>query len=43
MQSDQPVPDRTRDISWAVRIVTVVLAVLAVYGAYVRYVVAKGH
>jgi hypothetical protein len=43
MQSDQPVPDRTRDIRWAVRIVTVVLAVLAVYGAYVRYVVAKGH
>ena len=43
MQSDQPVPDRTRDISWAVRIVTVVLAVLAVYGGYVRYVVAKGH
>ena len=43
MQSDQPVPDRTRDIRWAVRIVTVVLAVLTVYGGYVRYVVAKGH
>jgi len=43
MQSDQPVPDRTRDISWAVRIVTVVLAALAVYGGYVRYVVARGH
>jgi len=43
MQSDQPVPDRTRDIRWAVRIVTVVLAVLTVYGGYVRYVVARGH
>ena len=43
MQSDQPVPDRTSDIRWAVRIVTAVLAVLAIYGAYVRYVVAKGH
>jgi len=43
MQSDQPVPDRTRDIRWAVRIVTVVFAILAVYGGYVRYVVAKGH
>jgi hypothetical protein len=43
MESNLPVPDRTRDIKWAVRIVIVVLAALAVYGAYVRYVVAKGH
>ena len=43
MESNQPVPDRTRDITWAVRIVTVILAALTIYGAYVRYVVAKGH
>ena len=43
MQSDQPVPDRTFNITWAVRIVTVVLTALAIYGAYIRYVVAKGH
>ncbi len=43
MASGQPVPDRTRDISWAVQFTTVVLAALAIYGAYVRYVVAKGH
>jgi hypothetical protein len=43
MQNDLPVPDRTRDITWAVRIVTTVLIVLAAYGGYVRYVVAKGH
>jgi hypothetical protein len=43
MESGQRVPDRTRDIRLAVRIVTVVLACLAIYGAYVRYVVAKGH
>ena len=43
MQSDQPVPDRTRNIRWAVRIVLVVLTGLAIYGGYVRYVVAKGH
>jgi len=43
MQNDLPVPDRTRDITWAVRIVTAVLIALAAYGAYVRYVVAKGH
>lgn len=43
MQSEQPVPDRTVDITLAVRIVTVVLTALAIYGAYVRYVVAKGH
>jgi hypothetical protein len=43
MQSDQPVPDRTVDITLAVRVVTIVLTALAIYGAYVRYVVAKGH
>ena len=43
MQSDQPVPDRTFNITWAVRIVLVVLTALAIYGAYVRYVIAKGH
>jgi hypothetical protein len=41
--SNLPVPDRTFNITWAVRIVTVVLTALAIYGAYVRYVVAKGH
>ena len=40
MDNQLPVPDRTRDITWAVRIFTVVFAALA---AYVRYVVAKGH
>jgi hypothetical protein len=43
MQSDQPVPDRTFNITWAVRIVIVILTALAIYGAYVRYVIAKGH
>jgi hypothetical protein len=43
MQNDLPVPDRTRDIRWAVRIFTVVAAGLAIYGAWVRYVIAKGH
>jgi hypothetical protein len=43
MQSDQPVPDRTFNITWAVRIVIVVLTALAIYGGYVRYVIAKGH
>ena len=43
MQSGQPVPDRTRDIRLAVRILLVILTALAIYGAYVRYVVAKGH
>jgi hypothetical protein len=43
MQTEQPVPDRTRDITVAVRIVTVILAALTIYGAYVRYVIAKGH
>jgi hypothetical protein len=43
MNNDLPVPDRTRNITLAVRILTAILAALAVYGAYVRYVVAKGH
>ena len=43
MQTDQPVPDRTRDITWAVRILLAVLAGLTIYGGYVRYVIAKGH
>lgn len=43
MQSGQPVPNRARDITLAVRIVTIVFACLAIYGAYVRYVIAKGH
>jgi len=43
MQNNLPVPDRTRDIRVAVRVLTVVLAALAIYGGYVRYVVAKGH
>jgi hypothetical protein len=43
MQNDLPAPNRTRDIRWAVRIITVVFAALAIYGAYVRYVIAKGH
>jgi hypothetical protein len=43
MQNDLPVPDRTRNIRWAVWTMTVVLLGLAIYGGYVRYVVAKGH
>ena len=43
MQNDLPVPNRTLDIRWAVRIIIVVLAALAIYGAYVRYWIAKGH
>ena len=43
MHDNLPVPDRTRDIRWAVQALTVVLAGLAIYGGYVRYVVAKGH
>jgi len=43
MHNNLPVPDRTRDIRSAVRVLTVVLAALAIYGGYVRYVVAKGH
>jgi hypothetical protein len=43
MQNDVPVPDRTRDIRWAVRIMMAVLTGLAIYGGYVRYVIGKGH
>jgi hypothetical protein len=43
MNNDLPVPNRTRDITLAVRVITGILAALALYGAYVRYVVAKGH
>src|SRR6266704_1844854 len=43
MQNNLPVPDRTRDIRWAVQLMTVGFAALAIYGGYVRYVVAKGH
>jgi hypothetical protein len=43
MQNDLPVPDRSFDITTAVRILTVILAALAIYGGYVRYVIAKGH
>jgi hypothetical protein len=43
MQNQLPVPDRTRNIRWAVWTLTVVLAGLAIYGGYVRYVIAKGH
>jgi hypothetical protein len=42
MQSEQAVPDRTRDIRWAVWIMIVVGTSLASYGGYVRYVIAKG-
>ena len=42
-QTGQPVPDRTRDIRLAVRILLVVLTALTLYGAYIRYIVAKGH
>jgi hypothetical protein len=43
MNNNLPVPDRTRDIRSAVRVMTAVLTGLAIYGGYVRYVVAKGH
>jgi hypothetical protein len=43
MHTDQPVPDRARDITWAVRILLAVLAGLTIYGGWVRYVIAKGH
>ena len=43
MDNHLPVPDRTRNIRWAVWFMTVVLTVLAIYGGYVRYVIAKGH
>jgi hypothetical protein len=43
MHNDLPVPDRTRNIRWAVRLTIVISAGLTIYGAYVRYVIAKGH
>src|SRR5205085_6709664 len=43
MQNDLPVPDRTFNITWAVRIVLAILAALAAVGAYARYWVAKSH
>jgi hypothetical protein len=43
MQNDLPVPDRTFNITWAVRITLVILTALTIYGAFVRYVIAKGH
>jgi hypothetical protein len=43
MDNQLSVPDRTRDIRWAVRFFVVILTALAIYGAYVRYVIAKGH
>ncbi len=43
MDNQLPVPDRTRDIRRAIRVMTVILAGLTIYGGYVRYVVAKGH
>ncbi len=43
MSNELPVPNRTRDITLAVRILTVILAALALYGAFIRYVVARGH
>jgi hypothetical protein len=41
MDSQLPVPDRTRDIRWAVRFFVVVLTALASYGAFIRFVIAK--
>jgi hypothetical protein len=43
MDNQLPVPDRTRDIRWAVRFFVVVLTALAIYGAFIRFVIAKGH
>jgi hypothetical protein len=43
MHTNLPVPDRTRDIRLAVRVMVAVLTGLAIYGGYVRYVVARGH
>lgn len=43
MHNDLPVPDRTRNIRWAVWLTVVISAALAIYGGYVRYWVAKGH
>jgi hypothetical protein len=43
MHNDLPVPDRARNIRWAVWLTIVISAGLTIYGAYVRYVIAKGH
>jgi hypothetical protein len=43
MDKRLPVPDRTRNIRWAVWVLTVVLTGLATCGAIARYVIAKGH
>jgi hypothetical protein len=43
MDNQLPVPNRTRNISSAVWLVTLILTGLAIYGGYVRYVIAKGH
>jgi hypothetical protein len=43
MHNDLPVPDRTRNIRWAVWLTIVISVGLAGYGGYVRYWVAKGH
>jgi hypothetical protein len=43
MGNQLPVPNRTRNISSAVWVVTLILTGLAIYGGYVRYVIAKGH
>src|SRR6516225_11863912 len=43
MDNQLPVLNRTRNISSAVWVVTVILTGLAIYGGYVRYVIAKGH
>ena len=43
MTSRQPVPDRTFDIRWAVRLMMITFAALAIYGAYARYWIGKGH
>ena len=43
MDNHLPVPDRTRNIRWAVWFMTVVFTALAIYGGYVRYVIARGH
>jgi len=43
MTSNQPVPDRTFDIRWAVRLLMIMLTALAIYGVYARYWVGKGH
>jgi hypothetical protein len=41
METNTPVPDRHRDITWAVWFMIVVLGALAIYGGYVRLVIAR--